>query len=111
MRCGWLGQTNRDAVGQNNFDSRESRVNDVDGNECCFVYLSSVCLISGRSMLLFVFLEPGMKGAGRATDFLGDLSDGRMRMENAAEGVLSSFVAVMWTGHGKEGIKSTRRSD
>jgi len=103
---GWLGQTNRDAVGQNNFDSRESRVNEVDGNECCFA-----CLIGGRSILLLVFLEPAMKGAGRATDFLGDLGDRCMRIENAVEGVLSSFGTVTSTGHGKSGIKSTRRSD
>ena len=66
-------------------------------------------LIAGRSILLLVFLEPAMKGAERVLDFLGDLGDGCMRVENAAEGVLSSFVTVSCPGHRKAGIKSIRR--
>jgi len=52
-----------------------------------------------------------MKGVGRGPDFLGDLSDGCMGIENTADGILSNFGTVTDAGHRKVGIKSTRSSD
>jgi len=44
-----------------------------------------------------------MKCVGKAPDFLGDLSDGRMGIENTAEGVLSNFGTATVTRHRREG--------
>ena len=49
-----------------------------------------------------MFLESGIECVGRATDFLGDLSDEYVGIKNTADGVLSNFGTVMWTRHGRQ---------
>ena len=96
---GNIGQANGDAIGHDDFGRGVGRVNDVDGNEGspggCFDVLR----------LLSVFFEPTVKAMNGATDFLSDLGDGSVRMNDTGDCVLSNFDAVTNAGHG-EGTKS-----
>jgi hypothetical protein len=47
-----------------------------------------------------MFFEPTVEAVNGTTDFVGDVGDGRVGVENATDGVLSNFGGVVITGHG-----------